>query len=94
MTLAIMAAMAGARILERVERTGLVLEGELADRARKAAESAATLQLEALTGKNIVRDQEILAARLQALKAAGASNVANAIVEGTRELLLSGLQLL
>jgi hypothetical protein len=94
MSLAILAAMAGAQILERVERSGIVLEGELADRARKAADAAATLQIEALAGRNIVKDQEFLAARLQALKAAGASHVAHAIVDGTRELLLSGIRLL
>jgi len=83
-----------AGVLHDVREMGEETGGELRDRAVKATEMATQLYLNQLAGIDTTADQEILNARFQALRAAGSSALAGAIVAGLRATFLKGLTVL
>ena len=84
----------GSQVLEEVLEAGHDVGPELRARAEAAAQMAAQIYLEALEGTAQDSDAEIIAARFQALRAAGANALAGAIIDTIRRTALKGLVLL
>lgn len=83
-----------ADVLADVEARGNTIGPELRDRAASCAEMATQLYLNELAGVEQEQELAIVGARFQALKAAGASAVASAIVDNLRNAVLKGIGVL
>ena len=84
----------GAQVLEDVTAAGHEVGPELRSRAEACATMASQLFLDQLEGVATDSDAEIIAARFQALRAAGSIALAGAIVDTIRATALKGLTLL
>lgn len=84
----------GTQVLNDLTATGEELGPELRERAEACAQMAAQLLLDGLEGEAGEHDAEIIAARFQALRAAGAVALAGAIIDTIRTTALKGLSLL
>lgn len=84
----------GAQVLEEVMEAGHEVGPELRARAESCAQMAAQIFLDQLEGVATDEDAEIIAARFQALRAAGSMALAGAIIDTIRATALKGLTLL
>ena len=83
-----------AQVLEEVTEAGHEVGPELRARAEACAAMASQIFLDQLEGVATEADAEIVAARFQALRAAGSVALAGAIIDTIRATALKGLTLL
>ena len=86
----------GTQVLEEVTAAGHEVGPELHARAEACAQMAAQILVDQLEGasNNPDLDAEIVAARFQALRAAGSVALAGAIIDTIRSTALKGLALI